>query len=217
MYLVYSNVFLFQIVSIILSLFMIIFTIKKARRSSLSNTVIVGFFLSLVWIITQIIDINARTYDLMWAAVRIKFIPLCFIGFYWLVFSCQYAGYRIKDHRIYFFLLIIPSFTFYISLITNPYHYLFYRIFDLKGKYGGIFFYLTLIITYLYLFVGLIIIIKATISNKNISKKVTFLLICSAIVPFIPNLLFAIGVIDPGFDIAPSSFSLSAILYFIAI
>ena len=112
--------------------------------------------------------------------------------------------------------LIIPPVFFYLAVITNDHHHLFFGHGDQEFDRYAILFDLHAILSYIYCLTGMVLLFNHAIKQFGQVKARTFLLASAIIIPLSLNVLLVTRVINPGFDITPISFTVSLLLFMIA-
>ncbi|MDP4094565.1 MAG: histidine kinase N-terminal 7TM domain-containing protein [Bacillota bacterium] len=118
--------------------------------------------------------------------------------------------------------MLVVSFMFFLLLITNQYHFLFYRSVSIHGNIlileNGMGFWLNIIYIYSCTAAGIIYLFK-DLSNSTISaKRQTFVLILSTLIPFALSMIFNLNIIHAGnIDITPLAFSLTGLFGFLGL
>ncbi|HEX3047827.1 MAG TPA: histidine kinase N-terminal 7TM domain-containing protein [Bacillota bacterium] len=150
----------------------------------------------------------------------------CYIGYCWLIFNGLYAGSRLISKKRNLWLLLIPPSLLCILILTNEYHHLLYnQLYDLffillhrlasprTPNYVMIFNWFNPVY-YIYILMGIVIMIKYAIKQMRNSRSLSFLLIFSAFSPLLGNLLDQLQIFMPGMIFfTPFSLLLSVILF----
>ncbi|MDP4177792.1 MAG: histidine kinase N-terminal 7TM domain-containing protein [Bacillota bacterium] len=199
--------------SMILSIGLSIYFLFYGKKSFLLYSFIFCQALIFIWSSGYIVEILSTTLQLKWVAVIFEGVAICFIGFAWLVFSMVYTKNRFRKNRVVLCGMLIIPIIEYILLITNFKHGLYYKEFNIYGRQYGIAFWINIISTYIYVFIGTIMIIKYTITMLGNQKKQSILLIIAVTVPIISNIMYLTKILMIKIDVTPLSFSLSLLLF----
>ena len=85
-----------------------------------------------LWLVSQLLVLQSVTEHQLWLSYLIGNLGIAFTGTFWLLFSISYTGREIN--RALSGILGVVSAVFFTSIITNPFHGLYYRSFGLDGK-----------------------------------------------------------------------------------
>ena len=203
------------IIYIIVSISQIVsaFFLVARGRNDKKTYMFLGCQLSgIIWCISQVcIFLSNNTMQLR-LSYTIGNLGITFIGAFWIGFTMNYAEReKNKTLRIAFLISAIH----YIMVTTNSVHHLYYANFEFGKITYGILFYTNVIFTYLCVLVGVLIIQRNKITEKNyISQK--RILMVSAVLPLILNFLHLMKIVHTQFDITPLGFCLSFLLIMVA-
>ena len=146
------------------------------------------------------------------------YIGTCFlpVAIFFTVLIFIYTKITFKKH--YLLVLIIPIISV-LMVWTNNLHHLFYKqySFNLSQMEFGSYFYVYTIYTYGLLFISIIMLINHTIKTSGFFSKQSILFIIGTLVPIISNLLGFVGIIDISVYVTPITFTISIIIYTLAI
>lgn len=192
---------------------MIIYFFLKGKKNPLMYSYIWCQSLIFIWSIGQLFELMAVDLQSKWLAVIFEYLAICFLGLSWLLFSLLYAEYQIYANKSKILLLFIPPVIFYISVLTNEYHKLFFSTFEYRHRVYGVLFWMHSIVVYAYILIGTYILIKCSINKFGYAKKQSILLVISVSIPVILNILYVFKTVNFGFDITPFSFAFSLLLF----
>ena len=131
----------------------------------------------------------------------------------------------IIKHRSFFeifrFLPVAISSVMYLVILTNDLHHLYYSHFGDDYVEHGPLFYVNVVFTYFFVFLGALILYinyeggidRAT--DKDVSRG-RLLIVTSVLAPVFFNLLYLVGLIQADFDITPLGFAISVFLVMMA-
>ncbi|MBC8059603.1 MAG: hypothetical protein H7Y18_02950 [Clostridiaceae bacterium] len=208
---------LLQSISMILSLVSIIFLLLKGKKSLLTKIFIGCQSLVFIWAVGQIFEILSTSTQNKWICVLVESIGIRFIGTSWLFFSLIYANNKLAKAPKKIIILFSISFIEYFLLLTNPYHKLFYTVFDLKTISYGPGFWISIGLDYTFLITGTVILVFYSIKQMENAKKKSIILITVILIPVISNMLYVFRVVKLDIDITPISISISLFLLGIAV
>ncbi|MGE5581560.1 MAG: histidine kinase N-terminal 7TM domain-containing protein [Bacillota bacterium] len=204
------------IFAVILSLILMIYTWLKGKRDTTLYTFISCQVLLFIWATFQILRIYAVNYNTEWLDVRFEYSSICFIALSWLVFCLYYTESKFLNKRNLLILSALPV-LFYISVLTNEYHHLFFAAEDYHFTKKAVLFWLHTLESYGYCITGTYLLIKYSFRRFGYIRKQIILLVAAFLVPIAANLVMLTGLFDPGFDITPLSFTISLVFFAVAI
>jgi signal transduction histidine kinase len=158
---------------------------------------------------------------------RLQYIGLVMAPACWVMFALKYTGYDGKASKwVYYSLFILPI-IIYAIVLTNPWHHLHYKSnwlitsgpFPMLGIEKGPFYFIQIVYSYLFFFLGTFILWKRfQFANKHF-KLQTRLLILGGLFPLLINVLYQTSWFKPyeGLDMTPYAFLLTYLLLGIAI
>lgn len=191
-----------------------------------NNPVIIGFIgiisLSSWWSFTYFFRAIADNEQDLILWLYIEYIPHIAIGLAWLFFSLLFVhqGKIIKKYGLF---IAIPPLASFILMLSNDYHYLFFSEISIEKISYGIFWYFPhLAISYLYILIGLILLLRYFFQKKNkIERRRTFITILGAFTPLLGNIvdsfLVKTNIFDIKIDLTPVFFTFSNIFFAIAL
>jgi signal transduction histidine kinase len=164
----------------------------------------------------QIFEVFSTNVQTKWFFVVFEYFAICFIGATWLLFSLSYLNHKIIQSRKNIILLCIAPATFFILVMTNEYHHMFYTVFEYDYRTYGIFFWSHLALSYIYLLMGTAILIKCLVKGTGYKRKQTILLIFAALIPIVSNIIHVFKIIKLGIDITSVGFTFSLMFFAMA-
>lgn len=198
-----------------LSISTIIYFIVKGRKTPLLFSYISVMVLLAVWTLAQIYEMKSFDRQSMWTAVRIKYFASCFIGVSGLIFSLIYTKY-VNITKRHILLLSLPSIAFYLALLTNDYHNLFFTEFDFNLTKYGPFFWIHTCFSYLYCIVESFLVLKYSFKKSGYFKRQAIIILIAITFPFLSNIVVIANLINPILDITPISFTFTYLLFALA-
>lgn len=208
---------LFHMAALFLLIFLnVVIWLRTAKSPLLCSFFVLQGILAL-WIVSKILKTFAPNTDLKFFFVTCQYAGVCFLGTAFVIFAHIFA-YGVKPVNKIMLPLILISALCFITVLTNPLHYLFYSHFDFWGDSFGPLFYLQQGFHYSLIVTG-VIICSRKLFNRLSSKRIHTILISAAIaIPMIANVLYVfryfkrIFGFSPPFDITPMSASASLII-----
>lgn len=202
-------------ISALLSVFISIYFYLFGNRSKLLYSFIYCQVLIFIWSVGYIIEIISVEFLMKYIAVCFQGFSICFIGVIWLYFSMLYTDNKFIQNKKLIGSLFGIGLIEYITILTNDYHGLYYKVFEIDRIIYGVAFGINLFLTYVYVFLSTFIMIKYSFKKIGNEKKQSIILIIAAIVPIIANFLYVSRKLK--FDFTPVSFSISLLVIALAI
>ena len=180
-----------------------------------------------IWSIAYSLELSSHTLDQALFFVNIEYIGIATLPLNWFLFCLSFCNkecwYKKPLHLIS--ILIIPVLTL-LLVWTNPLHHLHYKdvkmfsegAFPMLKIYPGVWYHIFTIYFYSLLACGCYLIFNKFKSSDPIYKKQNYSIIIAAIIPWIGNLSYLLGLRPLGFiDITPFTFILTSFLVFLGI
>ncbi|MCR5459381.1 MAG: hypothetical protein K6F51_05740 [Acetatifactor sp.] len=164
-----------------------------------------------LWCASQIMQMMAKTRGELTAAFLVGNVGICFVGSTWFYFTMLYSGRKLKG-----LVKVAPaaiSAFFYLSVLTNELHHLYYRDFSLEHVIHGPLFYANVTLTYFFTLTGAVILYVKMGPKHPLARK---LVVASVLVPVALNAIYLMGFVSPSFDITPLGFAISVFLVMMA-
>jgi PAS domain S-box-containing protein len=215
-------------VSVLITAFLVLVSWK--RKSDRVGTSF--FYLSLFlfyWSLIGAVESAVITPDLKVILSKFDYIGAIFVPFFFLIFSLSYnkLDFYINTKNI-FLVLAVPIFTL-ILVFTNEYHGLIWSSYYLSDykvglvhpivyRYGLWFWFVHLTYSYTLLFLGSFLFIKNFLKLKKPHSYQVSVILIGVLIPLLANIFYISGFFKlPGLDITRISFSITGILFVIAI
>lgn len=200
--------------AIILSMITSGWLLAKADRNRITGALVGCQVLIIIWCIPQLFSSFPMTIGMKYFTYGISYIGISFIGPAWVEFSFMYGQRRLN--RLAEVLLFGVAAINYSIMLTNEYHHLFYRSFELDQVIYGPVFYLHMVFTYGCVLGGIAVVLAAFRRNLVASVHIVIVLL-SAAVPLAFNLLYISGLVRTGFDLTPPAFAFSSLFMLLAV
>lgn len=168
----------------------------------------------ILWVVSQLLVMNSVNLHQLSVSYDIGNLGICFIGSFWLLFALYY--YEKQPKRITFVILFAVSAFFFISVITNERHHLYYDEFTMNGVEYAPFFFVNQAFIYLCMLSGIVMVCRQCFENRRRSRGQAVLISFAAALPLALNLLTLAGAIKLEFALTPLSFALSSVLVLLA-
>lgn len=208
------------LISVILTLFLLVYLFCKKKPSQLRNVFIIDCILTIIISAGVLCQSLFSTY---FGANPMLFENIIYIGTCFLPISILYTGLifsytKINIKRSHILLFVIPIISL-IILWTNDYHHLFYKYYSSNINeciYGNY-----IVIHHLYsygiMLIGMFILLKFSIKNSGFFSKQSLLIIAGISIPFVTNILGSFQVIPMSIYITPIAFSIAVLFIALAI
>ncbi len=125
----------------------------KSKNAKNSFFLIIGQILGITWNVLYIFELTAPTLEIRWIIIVLEYIPICFLGVVLFHFAYCYTQNK-QMQRTLFIITFIPPVIGYLSVLTNTYHYQFYKEIDYHMIKFGVFTYYIIGFTAIYLLLG---------------------------------------------------------------
>lgn len=194
----------------------------KAKPSALKTCFLSVAGLIALWLIAKIFKTVSPNLALRWFFVVVQYFGVQYFGVAFIFFAWCYNTGKLPN-RLNRILLLIPPTLGFISVATNPLHMLFYSMFDFyKDKFGPLFLPLQAI-QYLYLIIGVMILMVSYRKEPKKDRLGRFFAMLSLLVMGMNGyyIAFKFDIVDwyfnfPVFDITPLVMSAALIFFLIA-
>lgn len=193
----------------------------KAKRTPAVISLCIAQLLVVLWLFFGMIENMSRTTQELLMSVRFTLFPICFIGGLWLLFALFYAELITIKNKLMIGLIFAPLAITYAPTLTEKYFFLIIRSKTIENPSitdWGVFFNANLSITYIYIVLSTLIIVRKSIKDYKILKgKVVLILLAPIITATVSILSYSNLVWHSVFDLTPASFSIFILLIAIAV
>lgn len=180
-----------------------------------------------IWGFFYGLELSVSTREAMLLFIKLEYLGIAFIGAFWLIFSLKYTSYKLKNHGLlYYLILLIPVLT-YLLVLTNERHHLFYTSIDVMatGPFPtakiqiGPWYYVNMLYVYFAFVLGSLIIWKRFRFSDQLFKTQTRLMLLAGLFPLIFNIFYQSYFFRPFevIDLTPFAFLLSYLILGFAI
>jgi signal transduction histidine kinase len=182
------------------------------------KTPLLGAYLRLqgalfLWIISKMLKTVSPQVDLRWFFIVTQYLAVCFLGPFFLSFAMLFR-FGSAPPRALTIALNVLSTVFFIVVVTNPFHYLFYSHYDFWGdRFGPLFPWFT---GYTYTIVTVSVVFCLGGIRKNRSMVVGLVIAVAALIPMVVNILYTTRLIRPLFDVTPIVMTTSVFFFALA-
>ena len=201
---------------------MILYFLLKGKKAPLLYCYVLCQLLIFIWSAGQIVEISSFDFQSQWFSLKLEYLAICFVGLAWLIFCFAFTNHKIIKLKRYALLLFIFPLLFYILLLTNKNHHLFYTVFKYNDWVRGPVFWLNILELYTYLIIGTIFLIRYSFRNIGETRKQNLLLVLAVLFPVtanvikLLNIIFGTDILGRIRDITPVSFAFSLLFFAIA-
>lgn len=202
--------YLFIITCLIFSMALLVYRGRNTRYNNLFLGCQISIF---VWCVSQMLLLLDHNVTEKWIAFTMGNLGICFLGSFWVLFALNY-GKEYKNKLLYGILFSFSS-ILYLLALTNSWHHLFYRVFELDFVDRGPIFYINMVYQYLCTLTGMLILFF----NKEVGqhrKHAKMILVVSALVPAVMNVIYIAQGFIYRYDLTPFGFGVSIILVLFA-
>lgn len=209
-----------HVIIVIQCVFTLSYVLFKAKKTPTAYSMIVYQFLILLWLFFRFPENMATTTEELLFSVRFSLFPIYFIGVAWLIFAMFYTECKAVYKKKTIILLLTPIIITFLPVLTNKFFHLIIvhkTVEDPSNTQWGLFFRIYYIIHYIYVFTGIFLVVKKSISVRRTYRAQNILVLISVIIPVLSNIVGYAKLFYIPFDITPISFSISFMLLTIAI
>jgi signal transduction histidine kinase len=144
-----------------------------------------------------------------WYILKFYYSGICFIGYAWLIFVLYYINNKyVSKASVRVSLSLIPL-TSYFMLLSNEIHGLFYRVDGMNYRFS-VFFWIMYLYSLICVILGNTLLIKHSVKYKGIKKLHFIILILSALIPLLFNIVFMMLKLKT--EITPFSFIIALVI-----
>lgn len=203
------------VISAILSFLMVVYFMFKAKKSSLFICYVCCQTLVFVWSLGYACELMVQGYSNKLIFMKINYLCICFLSLGWLIFCNLFAENRNFFKKKSIIPAVLIPFINYLVVLTNDYHKIFK---DSIGDDSGrrVYFWIIVFVTYVYIFLGVLVLTRKYNKQSRIVKIQTLALILAVLIPIISNFLSVTGIVKVSYDLTPVSFSLTMLIVAVA-
>lgn len=207
-----------MIFSVILIIVLLFFT-RKQKRGKLKSIFILILSLMFIWTISMIMQILCQNTNIDPYQFE-KFstfgaVPMSLAVLFW---GMTLAKPKLKFKWYYGFLFVIPILTIIMAL-TNDYHHLFIVEYStmVNETVVGPYFPIHSISSYVYIFIGLIYLIRSSVKTSGFFSKQSMMILVGTMIPLGVNILATYSSLNLSVYVTPVSYSIAVLFYALAI
>lgn len=208
-----------QAVSAVLAGAILAYLAVNGRRNQSTSSYMLCVFLMMLWNLSEIGLIDATDPVRVTIALKVKFLPVVYIGASWLYFCLATAHSNLAENRYFKFVLFTIPAVFYLFMVTNEWHHLFYlgTINKVRLSRGPLFWAHT-IESYICILCGTAYLFIKMQKMFGKSKRESRLLLMAVVLPMAANVLMLLNIFPvKGVDITPQVMLLSMIFLGVAV
>lgn len=206
---------LVQVFCAVLATAILVYLYVNGRRSRATYSYMVCIGLIFLWHLAEIVLLMAENNTQEMLAIKLKFLPVVYIGVSWLYFCLSSTHSKLVENKLFIALLLFFPAVCYTFLLTNEWHHLFFTTRDYRVTANGPVFWIHMVESYFCIFVGTAYFFIYYLKRKiGASFKRIMWLVSAVMLPSAANLLMISGVIPNfGLDITPQVLLLTLILF----
>lgn len=197
-----------------LSLYTAGWLMLKADKNRTTGALAMCQLLVIIWCFPQLFAELPTGREMKYLMYAVSYIGICFIGPAWLGFVFLYTGRKMR--RWMGVLLYGIAAIHYSVMLTNETHHLFYRVFELEEVVYGPVLFIHMAFAYLCVLSGMLVVL-VDFRRKKVALLHIWMILLSAAVPLLFNLLYISGIVKSGFDLTPTAFAVSGIFMLLAV
>ncbi|MCL6591744.1 MAG: hypothetical protein K6U80_17560 [Firmicutes bacterium] len=123
-----------------------------------------------------------KNWEKNWFFTAIDYLFYCFIGPASLIFILILTKHKTSIPKRTICLITIPPAIFYLLLLTDSYHHLFFTVADFPHRVYGLFFWANYLLVAIYLAVGIYFLIEYSKNSSRYIKKQSFTMIVAILI-----------------------------------
>ena len=183
---------------------------RKARKGPLLSGYLRLQGALLLWIVSKILKTVSPVIGLRWFFISAQYLGVSFLGPLFLGFAWQYRFSKAPPRNLIRILSFV-SLGFFLFIVSNPLHHLFYATFTFRWDSFGPGYYVFLPVTYLQILIGLVLcflgVFRRSLSWGDLSIGM------AAILPLGINVAYSFQLFEPMFDPTPLAMTASLIFF----
>lgn len=190
--------------------------IRRGNKNSLTRLFICCQVSIVLWLISELLILFSYTRMQYWISYSIGNVGISCFGPLWFMLSAEYSDANPRAKKTLRLLLLITV-SAIILTFTNPWHHLYYSVFEAGHVEYGPMFYVFQVIYYICIIAGITVICLKHTKNSDQINKQSILLILSAAIPLGINTLSLAGIFRSKATLTPLFFGFSSLLIIIAL
>lgn len=192
---------------------------SNGRRNRSTHSYMLCIGLLLLWHVAEILLLLSQNSAQEMAALKLKFLPVVYIGVCWLYFCLAIVQSPLARNKLLVTTMICIPAICYLFLLTNDLHHLFYIEVIFKTKlYRGPVFWIHTVESYFCIFSGTIYLFLDLKKKFGKSKRENTWLVIAVLLPMVANFLMLSEVIpNKGLDITPQVMLFTLICFGVAV
>lgn len=206
---------LIQVFCVVLATAILVYLYVNGRRSRATYSYMLCIGLLFLWHMAEIFLLMSENDAQVILALKIKFLPVVYIGVSWLYFCLSSTHSKLVENKFFITLIVFFPAACYFFLLTNEWHNLFFTAWDYRITTNGPVFWIHTVESYLCIFIGTVYFFIYYLKRKiGASFKRIMWLVSAVMLPMTASLLMVSGVIpNCGIDITPQVLLLTLILF----
>ncbi|NLN65247.1 MAG: histidine kinase [Clostridiaceae bacterium] len=208
-----------QVICAILAGGILVYLATNGRRNRSSFSYMLCIGLLLLWHIAEIVLMLSRDPVQEMIALKIKFLPVVYIGVSWLYFCLATVHSKWVEKKTFVWTLFAIPALFYLFMITHEFHHLFFKevIFKTKIVRGPVF-WLHTAESYYCIFYGSFYLFAGLKKKFGRTTRENLLLLIAVMLPMAANIIMLIEIIpNRGMDITSQVMLLTMIFFGVAV
>lgn len=172
--------------------------------------------LIVMWLFFATVESMSVTNEELLFALKFALFPISMIGGVGLIFALLYGGFISAKNKFVMAVIMIPLIITYLPALTNKYFYLIVleKSIDSTVVKWGVSYIINLMITYIYVTISFLIIMRQIYREFYKSKRKFILIILAIVFPISINALTASKIVTIlNYDLTPASFSVLFTLF----
>ena len=216
----FSFPFILLHISLLLAVLLFVSILKMKKRTQLHYAFLAMIFLLIIWTLGHILEVYSLIKN---GVVTMFFVYLYYFGLTFLPVTILLIGiiYMYTKIKVSYklLLLFIPPIIDYICLLTNNSHHLYFTNYSIYNNLFEvqILFHIHASISYIYILIGVLFLIIATIENSGFFSYQAGIIIIGVIAPLIVNILITLKIIICPTYVTAITFSFAILCFAVSI
>ncbi|HEX3046165.1 MAG TPA: histidine kinase N-terminal 7TM domain-containing protein [Bacillota bacterium] len=199
------------------SLMFVLIAWLKGKRSSLLYWFLIMQILFFSQYTNNLIVLFFKNWETNWFYTAIDYLFYCFIGPTSLIFILTLTKYKTNIAKRTIYLIGAPPTFFYLLLLTDSFHHLYFKIADFPHRVYGLFFWVNYLFVAIYLGVGVYQLLKYSNCASRYIKKQAFTMIVAILFGVLATVIYTFRVWKYALLIACFGSEITVILFVTAI
>jgi signal transduction histidine kinase len=198
------------------SLLFIVISWLKGKRSSLLYWFLIMQILFFSQYTNNVFVLFLKGWERNWFYTTIDYLFYCFIGPTSLIFILTLTKYKNKIAKRTIYGIITPPALFYLILLTDSFHHLYFKVADFPHRVYGLFFWMNYLYVAICLGAGVYHLLKYSRNNSHYIKKQSLTMIVAILIGILATVVYIFRIWKYAWLIACCGSEITVLLFVIA-